>query len=122
MQTKECVATDVAPITAVWVKHGREQLNVCNSCLEEKVDLAVFDKNNNPIIVVDIKNKTGTSEDWAANIYDKLVSYNLIPKAPFFLIILPDKAYLWKQENAGQNSQLNGHLSFIGLQFGVPPS
>ena len=37
LQTEKCEAKDLAPVTAVWATPGRTQVNVCNSCLEEKI-------------------------------------------------------------------------------------
>lgn len=117
VQTDKCLAKEVAPITAVWVPPGRQQLNVCNVCLEEKIrigewvvegakvkgmrrsfDIAVFNKQNNLVLLVEIKNNIGTSKSWAVTRYDKLLSYNSIPEVPYFILMLPDKAYLWKSD------------------------
>ena len=37
IQTKRCVATSPAPITAVWTLPGRTQVNVCGACLDEQL-------------------------------------------------------------------------------------
>jgi hypothetical protein len=37
IQTENCSAKNIAPITAVWATPGRTQINVCRECLEEKI-------------------------------------------------------------------------------------
>jgi len=37
VQTAKCRGREFSPITAVWSPPGRTQLNVCGSCLEEKI-------------------------------------------------------------------------------------
>jgi len=117
VKTAKCLAREVAPITAVWIPPGRQQLNVCKACLEEKIrtgewdvegakvkgmkrhfDVAVFNRHNDLVLVVEIKNKIGTSKSWAVNMYDKLLKYSSIPEVPYFMMMLPDKVYLWKSD------------------------
>jgi hypothetical protein len=37
IQTDRCTAREKAAVTAVWGPPGRTQINVCGSCLQEKV-------------------------------------------------------------------------------------
>ena len=43
VQTERCTAQQAKPITAVWGPPGRTQINVCHSCLEEKMRLGEWD-------------------------------------------------------------------------------
>ena len=66
-------------------------------------DIAVVSEFGEPIRLVELKNKTGTSRDWAAKFRRNLAAHGFLPKAPFFLIATPDHFYLWK--NAGNSTQ-----------------
>ena len=61
-------------------------------------DIAAFDANKNLVLIVQIKNKVGTNTDWAAKTRRNLITYGNLPEAPFFLLALPDRFYLWKNE------------------------
>ena len=37
VQTKRCVATEPAPITAVWTVPAAVQIDVCGACLDEQL-------------------------------------------------------------------------------------
>ncbi len=54
-----------------------------------------------PVLLVEVKNKTGTSKDWAAKLRRNLVAHGLLPKARFFLVATPDHFYLWKDTGNG---------------------
>ncbi|MDM8515012.1 hypothetical protein QUF76_02345 [Desulfobacterales bacterium HSG16] len=43
-----------------------------------------------------MKNKSGTSSDWAAKMRRNILAHGLIPSATLFLLALPDHFYLWK--------------------------
>jgi hypothetical protein len=66
-------------------------------------DIAVVGEFGEPILLVELKNKTGTSKDWAAKFRRNLAAHGFLPKAPFFLIATPDHFYLWK--NPGSSTQ-----------------
>ena len=43
IQIRHCTAKEEKPITVVWDPPGRTQINVCRSCLEEKMRLGGWD-------------------------------------------------------------------------------
>jgi hypothetical protein len=47
-------------------------------------DIAVVGEFGEPILLVELKNKTGTSKDWAAKFRRNLAAHGFLPKAPFF--------------------------------------
>ncbi len=115
LQTNKCVATEVAPITAVWTHLGRRQVNVCRSCLVEKIrmgdwyvegakvkgmrkkiDVAVFDSHKRLLSVVEVKNRLRVSENWAAQLRYDMVSNAIVPDSRYFVLALPDIFFLWK--------------------------
>jgi hypothetical protein len=42
-QAAPCTAGEEAPITAVWGPPGRTQMNVCQACLEAKIQAGEWD-------------------------------------------------------------------------------
>jgi|SRR5271166_5430318 len=59
-------------------------------------DIAILSKRGEPILLVEVKNKTGTSKDWAAKLRRNIMAHGVLPKAPYFLVATPDHFYLWK--------------------------
>lgn len=66
-------------------------------------DIVVHDSAGNLQLVVEVKNRIGASVEWAATLRRNLLAHNLVPAAPFFMLVLPDNLYLWKQ---GKSSEL----------------
>ncbi len=70
--------------------------------MRQFADILAFDKTGQLALVVEVKNKRGTSSDWAAEMRRNLFAHGLLPNAPYFLLALPDTFYLWK--NTGNTS------------------
>ncbi|KAM3101396.1 hypothetical protein ACKFKF_07715 [Phormidesmis sp. 146-12] len=58
-------------------------------------DLLVDNCNGQPALVVEVKRKTNVSPTWAAEFRRNLFAHGAFPKAPYFLMVFPDKFYLW---------------------------
>ena len=68
--------------------------------MASSIDLALYDRDGRLIAVAEVKNKQGTSREWAAKLRRNILAhggghYN----ADFFLLVTSDRVYLWK--NAG---------------------
>ncbi|WP_413174769.1 hypothetical protein [Anabaena azotica] len=63
-------------------------------------DIAVHGKDRNLQLLVEAKNKRGASKIWAAKMRRNMYAHGLLPEAPFFLLALPDKFYLWKNKGS----------------------
>ena len=63
-------------------------------------DLTVYDRNGQPTLLVEVKKKLGASREWAAQLRRNLYAHGTLPKAKFFLLAMPDRFYLWKQNGA----------------------
>ncbi len=61
----------------------------------ERVDIAVYSKDDQLQLVVEVKGKTAATTDWAARMRRNLAAHLAIPRSPFFLLALPDHFYLW---------------------------
>jgi hypothetical protein len=59
-------------------------------------DILVYDTRHNLTLVVITENRWGESSEWAALRRQNLYEYEPPPKAPFFLLALPEHFYLWK--------------------------
>lgn len=59
-------------------------------------DLMVYSRENEPSVIVEVKNKRDASSDWARQFRRNLLMHGGFPKAPFFLLVTPDHLYLWK--------------------------
>jgi hypothetical protein len=60
-------------------------------------DFVLYDRHGRLAAIVEIKAKRGTSSRWAAEYRRNLLAYEAFQHAPFFLLITPDRLYLWKE-------------------------
>ncbi len=58
-------------------------------------DLAVYDRNDQLVLVVEVKNKLQASPEWAARLRRNIFAHGTFPNAPYFLMVFPDQFYLW---------------------------
>lgn len=61
-----------------------------------RVDLMVYDRNGQIVLIVEVKKKLGTSSEWATMLRRNIFAHGALPAAKFFLLALPDRFYLWK--------------------------
>jgi len=59
-------------------------------------DLALYDRDGQLTAVAEIKNKVGTSRDWAAKLRRNILAHGDFRSIDFFLLVTPDRLYLWK--------------------------
>ena len=67
-----------------------------------QADLMAYDKNGQLSVLVEVKKKLGTSSEWAAKMRRNLFAHGSLPKTPYFLLALPDRFYLWKNDGNAQ--------------------
>jgi hypothetical protein len=60
------------------------------------IDLALYDSGGRLIAVAEVKNKQGTSLEWAAKFRHNLLAHKGYAEADFFLLVTPDRLYIWK--------------------------
>ena len=58
-------------------------------------DLLVNNRDGQPTLIVEVKSKTNTSSEWAAKLRLNMLAHGILPSVPYFLIVFPDKFYLW---------------------------
>ena len=61
-----------------------------------RTDLALYDRNDRLTAVAEIKNKPGTSREWAARTRRNILAHGGSCSADFFILVTPDRLYLWK--------------------------
>jgi hypothetical protein len=64
------------------------------------LDLAVYNKEGQLALVVEAKGKLNASAKWASQLRSNILAHGIYPKAPYFLMVFPDKFYLWAKEDA----------------------
>lgn len=61
-----------------------------------KPDIIVYSKDEKVQLVIEVKNKSGATSEWAANTRRNLLVHAVVQPSPFFLLVSPDRLYLWK--------------------------
>lgn len=59
-------------------------------------DLAAYSQNGELMLVAEVKTKLEASPAWAARWRRNILAHGIYPNAPFFLMVFPDRFYLWK--------------------------
>ncbi|HEY9619378.1 MAG TPA: hypothetical protein V6C78_03370 [Crinalium sp.] len=65
-------------------------------------DLSVDNRDGQLALVVEVKRKTNVSPEWAAKLRRNIFAHGTFPKAPYFLMVFPDRFYLWANAEAYQ--------------------
>lgn len=58
-------------------------------------DLAAYSRENQLVLVVEVKSKLDTTPEWAARLRRNILAHGIFPNAPYFLMVFPDRFYLW---------------------------
>ena len=72
---------------------------------DKGIDFIAYDDAGRVILIAEVKNKFGTSEQWAARFRRNMPAHGVLPKALFFLIATPERMYFWKQDRPGVADQ-----------------
>jgi hypothetical protein len=70
--------------------------------MKERADLVVYSPDDRIQLVVEVKNKKGADDNWAAQIRRNLLVHGMIPGSHFFLLALPEYLYLWRPSKSVQ--------------------
>jgi len=70
---------------------------------DSRWDLSVDNRNGQLTLVVEIKRKINVSPEWAAKLRQNIFAHGTFAKAPYFLMVFPDKFYLWSNAEAYQD-------------------
>ncbi|MEB3355954.1 MAG: hypothetical protein VKK04_04455 [Synechococcales bacterium] len=66
-------------------------------------DLSVNNRSGQLTLAVEVKRKTDVTPEWAARLRRNILAHGTLPKAPYFLMVFPDKLYLWAGADAAQD-------------------
>lgn len=63
--------------------------------MAERWDLVVYDRNDQLVLIGEVKNRLHASPEWAARLRRNIFAHGVFPNAPYFLMVFPDTLYLW---------------------------
>jgi hypothetical protein len=86
------------PVFSLLVNFQNKPVMVAN--LGAHWDLSVDNRTVQLALVVEVKQKTGASPQWAARLRRNMLAHGIFPKAPYFLMVSPDQFYLWTDSDA----------------------
>jgi hypothetical protein len=58
-------------------------------------DIAIYNRDNQLVVVVEVKTKLNASPEWASQLRRNIFAHGIFAKAPYFLMVFPDRFYLW---------------------------
>lgn len=73
-------------------------------------DLILYHPNGWPIAAVDIRAKLSTTPEWAAKLRRNLLAHGGAVPARYFLVITPDRVYLWEGSGTEPAELLPTHV------------
>ena len=82
-----------------------------------RADLALYDGNGRLTTVAEVKNKMGTSLRWAAQTRRNILAHGGHRESNFFLLITPDRFYVWKDAGVDPVEQLPTYEADAGHLF-----
>ena len=96
--------------------------------MRSRVDLAVTDRFQRLTLTVEVKKKFGATEKWAVETRINLIVHGFYPVTPYFLLVTPEKFFLWTKENnileetlptyiADAQEQLKPYLDELGFNL-----
>lgn len=73
-------------------------------CMSTSWDVTAYNRESQPVLVVEVKNKRDVTPQWAAQFRRNILAHGTFPHAPYLLMVFPDRFYLWK--NPTSNHEL----------------
>lgn len=68
-------------------------------------DLEVYNRDGKRVLVVQLKSKLNASVEWAVQFRRNILAHGIFPTAPYFLMVFPDRFYLWIDSDEGNDHQ-----------------
>jgi len=72
------------------------QYGTPGEAMSAAVDFIVESPDQKAQLIVEARTKRSASRGWAAELRRNLLAHRAVPVAPFFLLALPERFYLWK--------------------------
>src|SRR5687767_14768726 len=70
--------------------------------MNARPDFVIRTQDDQILLIVEAKKRINASAEWAAQMRHNLIAHGALPPAPYFLLALPDKFFLWKQQQTSQ--------------------
>ena len=64
--------------------------------VRQYADIVVYGREGQPQVLVEAKTRKGTSKQWVAKLRRNMYAHGNLVAAPYFLLALPDRFYLWR--------------------------
>lgn len=77
-------------------------------------DLALYDGSGRLTAIVEVKNRFGTSAVWAARTRRNILAHGGRWRSDFFLLITPDRLYVWKDAGGDPVERLPEYEADLG--------
>jgi hypothetical protein len=72
--------------------------------MDRGADILVTSADHTPQLVVEVKNRTGVTPEWAVRLRRNLLAHAAVPHTPFFMLALPDRFFLWKGQHTSPDA------------------
>ena len=82
-----------------------------------RADVGIYDKSGQLTAVAEIKRRLETSPDWAATMRRNLLAHEIGRLVDYFLLITPDRLYLWKEAGEKPEKVLPTHEADMRSEF-----
>jgi hypothetical protein len=66
-------------------------------------DLVAYNRNKQMTLIAEFKSAQEIDAKWVTEYRDNLLTYADLPSVPFFLVAMPEKGYLWHNNNQENN-------------------
>ncbi len=80
-------------------------------------DLALYDARGRLTAIAEVKNRLGTSPEWAARTRRNILAHGGQWKSDFFLLITPDRLYVWKDAGNDPIESPPNHIADLRPTF-----
>ncbi len=66
-------------------------------------DVEVYNRDGQRVLAVLLKTKLNASVEWAVQLRRNILAHGIYPTAPYFLMVFPDRFYLWTESDEGND-------------------
>lgn len=70
--------------------------------MSPRPDFVLRSPDDRIVLVVEVKNRANATAEWAAQLRRNLAEIGALPSAPYFLLALPDKFFLWTRPSSNE--------------------
>ena len=78
-------------------------------------DLVAYNRNKQMTLIAEFKGATEINPQWVTEYRHNLLAHGDLPNVPYFLVAMPDKGYLWKNNNKSESSSPTYTINLIPI-------